>query len=281
MKKVIYILSAMALLCSSCAKHDFFDENTITGNVGPEAYWEIESSAMTAGTEMGFTVQYYSSVSDIDHSEVWYKVMETVDATVSCPWLSTFTYSKTILNTEEKRVSQLIKKYDHAEKMWSDSLHAYTFADKFPVSGTLASFVWSKPTAFDSTKMVKYFGEGYMQEFKDGIEPKMKFADYRKMYLGLGLVEDFQQYTGSTLDENAGVGVYVYHFPKDAAGNEVIPEDIKTIWQGITFEQLVENSAEGCYDVEYKRSYSLNAIMRVYDVRGVYGTTMEKEITIN
>lgn len=271
----------MTLLLSACAKHDFLDENTITGQVGPEAYWEVESSAMTAGTEMGFDVQYYSSVSDIDHSEVWYKVLETIDATVSCPWVTTFTYSKTILNTEEKRVSQLIKKYAHDEAMWNDSLHAYAFSGTFPVSGTLASFAWVKPTSFDSVKMAKYFGDNYMQEFKDGIEPKMKFADYRKMYLGLGLVEDFLQYTDSTLDENAGVGVYTYHFPKDAEGKEVVPEDIKTIWKSITFEQLVENAAEGCYEVEYKRSYLLNAIMRVYDVRGVYGTTIEKEITIN
>ena len=44
---------------------------------------------------------------------------------------------------------------------------------------------------------------------------------------------------------------------------------------------LVENVANGYYDVDYNRSYSLNALMRVYDVRDVYSTTQSKEIVIN
>lgn len=281
MKKYIYILTTAALVLTGCAKHDLFDENCFTGNVGPEAYWEIESAAMSAGTNMGFDAQYYSSVSDIDHSEVWYNIFETVDASVTCPWVSTFTYSKTSLVTEEKRVAQLIKKYTHDEKSWSDSLHAYTLTDNFPVSGTLAPFNWVKPATFDTASFVKYFGENYMQEFKDGMAAKMQFADYRKMYVGLGLVEDFKQYTDSTEDKNQGEGVYVYHFPKDASGNEVVPAEIKTIWDGITFDQLIENSTDGCYEVEYKRTYKISAILRVYDVRGVYGTTIAKDIDIN
>lgn len=281
MKKVIYILSAVALLCSSCAKHDLFDENCFTGNVGPEAYWEIESSAVSAGTSMGFVAQYYSSISDIDHSEAWYNIVETIDATVTSPWASTFSYSKTILTTEEKRVSQLIKKYPHDEAFWSDSLHAYTFEGSFPVSGTLAPFKWVKPAQFDSAKMVKYFGDTYMQEFKDGMAAKMKYADYKKMFIGLGLMDDFKQYTDSTEDKNQGEGVFVYHFPKDAEGNEVVPAEIQEMWNNITFEQLVSNTTEGCYEVEYKRTYSMSAILRVYDVRGVYGTSIAKDITIN
>ena len=68
----ILTLGLLMLGFASCEKHDFFDEDTITGKVGPETYWTVESSAVKAGESMGFTAQYYSSVTGIDHSEVWY-----------------------------------------------------------------------------------------------------------------------------------------------------------------------------------------------------------------
>jgi len=273
----------MVVALASCAKHDFFDDDTITGEVGPEAYWEVGSSAVTAGGDMDFTVQYYSSVSDIDHSEVWYDIEETIDQTVTCPWTSTFTYSLSSNVKQLKRVSQKIEEYPHLEEFWSDSLHAYTFTGSFPVSGTLSPFIWSHPEEFDSTKMINYFGEGYMETFKEAVHAKMKYADYKKMYIGMGLMDDFSLYTDSTLDPNAGVDVYVYHFPQDAEGNMQpwVADSMQLYWDKVTFAMLVENVANGYYDVDYNRSYSLNALMRVYDVRDVYSTTQSKEIVIN
>ena len=280
-KTIIMVIAAMALVLTSCAKHDFFDEDTITGKVGPEAYWEVGSAVVAAGNSMDFTAQYYSSASTIDHSEVWYDIEETLDKTVTCPWTVTFTYTLSSNITQQKRVSQLIKEYAHTEDMWSDSLHAYLLDGTFPVSGTLAPFEWKQPAEFDSAKMVQYFGENFMQDFKDAVHQKMKYADYKSMYQGLSILDDFRQFTDSTEDKNQGEGVFVYHFPKNAEGEEVVPYAIDSIWETIGFAELIENSANGYYDVEYKRSYALNAILRVYDVRGVYGRTVSKHIDIN
>lgn len=280
-KTIIMAIAAMALVLTSCAKHDFFDDDTITGKVGPEAYWEVGSAVVAAGNNMDFTAQYYSSASEIDHSEVWYDIEETLDKTVTCPWTVTFTYTLSSIVTEQKRVSQLIKKYDHKPELWSDSLHAFLLTGTFPVSGTLAPFEWKQPATFDSTKMEQYFGATYMADFKEAVHQKMKYADYKKMYIGMGKLDDFIQYTDSTEDKNQGEGVYVYHFPKNASGEEVVPQDIEDIWKTIGFAELIENSAGGYYEVEYKRSYALNAIMRVYDVRGIYGRTVSKHIDIN
>lgn len=280
-KTFIMAIIAMALVMVSCAKHDFFDEETITGKVGPEAYWEVGSAVVPAGGSMDFAAQYYSSASTIDHSEVWYDIEETLEKSVTCPWTVTFTYTLTSSVTQQERVSQLIKEYAHAEEMWDDSLHAYLLEDAFPVSGTLAPFEWKQPAQFDSAKMEQYFGPTYMQEFKNAVHAKMKYADYKNMYKGMGILDDFLQYTDSTEDKNQGEGVYVYHFPKDAEGNEVVPDEIESIWNTIGFAELIENSANGYHEVEYKRSYALNAILRVYDVRGVYGRTVSKHIDIN
>ena len=280
-KTIIMAIAAMALVLTSCAKHDFFDEDTITGKVGPEAYWEVDSAVVPAGSSMDFAAQYYSSASDIDHSEVWYDIEETIEKNVTFPWATTFSFSQSSNVMQQKRVSQLIKEYAHSEDMWSDSLHAYLLEGTFPVSGTLAPFEWKQPAEFDSAKMVQYFGETFMQDFKDAVHQKMQYADYKNLYKGLSILDDFRQFTDSTEDKNQGEGVYVYHFPKNAEGEEVVPYAIDSIWETIGFAELIENSANGYYDVEYKRSYALNAILRVYDIRGVYGRTVSKHIDIN
>ena len=183
MKKKFQIMALVILTIAfaSCEKHDFFDENTITGAVGPEAYWEIESSAVKAGGEMGFTAQYYSSVSKIDHSEVWYSLDKTIAKTVNCSWL-THSYISSIKS--EERVLQFIKEFPHLEEYRSDSLHAYTFAGTFPVSGTLAPVAWVRPTEFDSTKMATYFGENFMKEFKDAVSALGEEYAHAVAYIG-------------------------------------------------------------------------------------------------
>ena len=278
----ILILGLATVSLMSCDKHDPFDDILITGEIGPQVYWEVESSAMYAGQSMGFDLQYYTSLPDvgIDRAEVWYSLTETLDKTVSCPWVSTFTYTVTSLTKEQKRVAQKIAEYPHKDYgQWSDSLHAYTFHGTFPVSGTLASFKWEEPTTFDAEKMVQYFGAGYMEHFKDSLYGKMKFDDFAKMYKGLGLVEDFKIYTDSTFDVNTNM--YVYHFPWNADSTATpIPEEIERIYKDqVKFEDLIFSG--GKYAVSYKRNYSIHVNARVYDDRGIYGITVPQDIAIN
>jgi hypothetical protein len=263
---------------SSCEKHDFFDENVITGNIGPQAYWEVGSTSVGAGSSMDFDIQYYTkSDAEIEHSEVWYNLTEVQEKSVSCPWVTTFTYSYNSIVSEEKRIAQKIQEYPHSLAVWSDSLHAYTFKATFPVSGTLKPFAWVKPEVFDSTKMDKYFGVGYMQNFKDSLYNLMKYVDFKNMLLGMSLLENFKLYTDSTFDTNSNG--YVYHFPKNTSGETPVPDDIKNLYKNITFNRLIESPAG--YNVEFKRTYYLQARMRVYDTRQVYGLTVSKKIDIN
>lgn len=284
MKKTIKIfaMAAMVLALASCEKHDLFDENTITGAVGPEAYWEIESSAVKAGGAMGFTAQYYSSQEDIAYSKVWYSISQTLDKAVNCAWLS---HSETSSIKTQQRISQEIAEYPHKEEFWSDSLHAYTFTDAFPVSGTLAPLTWVQPTEFDSAKMITYFGETYMQDFKDAVKAKMTYTTYKTNYIKLGLMEDFKQYTDSSYDWNVSPDSTVakyYHFPLDENGNVQawVMDSMNYYWEKVSFEDLILTQ-EGKYDVTYKRNYSLDAELRVYDVKGTWSKTISKEIVIN
>ena len=200
--KTIFKTLALGLLLiavASCEKHDPFDENTITGAVGPEAYWTIESSMVKAGGTMGFVGQYYSTVAKIDHSEVWYELFEKEDKLVTASLIKAFTYSVTSNTTNQKRMLQTIASYEHSEDLWSDSLRAYVIEDRFPVSNTLAPISWVQPKdleGFDKN-LHAYFGENFAAEFKAGVTAKMNpsedernYAAYMNVLQGLSLLGD-------------------------------------------------------------------------------------------
>lgn len=200
--KTIFKTLALALFlisAASCEKHDLFDENTITGAVGPETYWTIESSMVKAGESMEFTGQYYSTVAKIDHSEVWYELFEEEYKLVTASLIKAFTYSHTSNTTNQKRMLQTIQKYEHSEDLWNDSLRAYILTDKFPVSNTLSPISWVQPKdleGFDKN-LNAYFGESFAAEFKAGVTAKMNptadernYAAYMNVLQGLSLLGD-------------------------------------------------------------------------------------------
>ena len=200
--KTIFKTLALGLLlvaAASCEQHDPFDENTITGAVGPEAYWTIESSMVKAGESMGFTGQYYSTVAKIDHSEVWYELFEKEDKLVTASLIKAFTYSHTSNTTNQKRMLQTIASYEHSEDLWNDSLRAYVLTDRFPVSNTLAPISWVQPkdlNGFDKN-LHAYFGENFADEFKAGVTAKMNptadernYAAYMNVRQGLSHLTD-------------------------------------------------------------------------------------------
>ena len=194
-------LGLVLMTAVACEKHDLFDEETITGAVGPEAKWDIASSMIKSGEAMEFTAQYYSTVSDnfIDHSEVWYELFEKEDKMVSASLIKAFSYSYTSNATAQKRMLQTIQSYPHSEDLWDDALRAYVLADKFPVSYTLAPVTWVQPkdTNAFTKNLHAYFGENFAAEFKQGLTAKMNpsederhYGAYMNVLQGLGLLTD-------------------------------------------------------------------------------------------
>ncbi len=280
----IFVLALALLACTACDKHDFIDDLVITGDIGPQPYWVVESSVVTAGSDVPFTAQYYTSVNgvSIDRSEVWYNVTENLEQVVNCPLTQTFTYSVSKVTASEKRISQKIKTFVHKDvAAWNDSIHAYYFEGSFPVSSTLASFKWDKPALYDDENFRKYFGEDYKQHFKDSLYNLLKYKDFRNIILTTQLRSDFREFTDSTFDVNTNE--WVFHFKWNADSTDTpIPDKVTELYRdSISFNQLIFNAGENCYDLTYKRTYQIRALLRVYDDRGVYGTTVAKDIEIN
>lgn len=247
--KTIFKTLALALFlisAASCEKHDLFDENTITGAVGPETYWTIESSMVKAGESMGFTGQYYSTVAKIDHSEVWYELFEKEDKLVTASLIKAFTYSVTSNTTAQKRMLQTIESYKHSEDLWNDSLRAYILTGRFPVSNTLSPISWVQPKdleGFDKN-LHAYFGENFATEFKAGVTAKMNptadernYAAYMNVLQGLSLLGD------TIVTPNGDLMPYIKWMTDSAFNantntwNKFFKEN-DTIWSKVNFDTL-------------------------------------------
>jgi len=276
---IIFFIAAIFLFVA-CNKHDMMDDVVIVGQMAPQVYWEPASSTVKAGEDIPFTVQYYTtSKENIERLEIWYNILEDESKSVSSPWVNTFTYSVISNKSSEKRVSQKIATYDHNPNYWNDSLRAYTFKSTFPTSNTLASVTWSKPATFDNDKMIKYFGNAFMTQFKDSLFKLMKAKDFQKMYLGLNLLDNFKMYIDSVKNDNTGSWDYV--FPKDAQGNRPVPKTLVDIYATIPFSDIIFNKTTNVYEVDYSRSYRINANMKAFDKQGVAGLGIVKEISLN
>lgn len=247
--KTIFKTLALALFlisAASCEKHDLFDENTITGAVGPETYWTIESSMVKAGESMGFTGQYYSTVAKIDHSEVWYELFEKEDKLVTASLIKAFTYSVTSNTTSQKRMLQTIQSYKHSEDLWNDSLRAYILTGRFPVSNTLSPISWVQPKdleGFDKN-LHAYFGENFAAEFKAGVTAKMNPSEEERNYAAyMNVLQGLSHLTDTIVTPNGDLMPYVKWMTDSAfnANTNTWNKFFKkndTIWSKVNFDTV-------------------------------------------
>lgn len=247
--KTIFKTLALGLLlvaAASCEKHDPFDENTITGAVGPETYWTVESSMVKAGESMGFTGQYYSTVAKIDHSEVWYELFEKEDKLVTASLIKAFTYSYTSNTTNQKRMLQTIQSYEHNDNLWSDSLRAYVLTDRFPVSNTLSPISWVQPkdlNGFDKN-LHAYFGENFADEFKAGVTAKMNPTEDERNYGAyMNVLQGLSHLTDTIITPNGDQMPYVQWMTDSTfnANTNAWVKDFKvndTIWSKTLFDTV-------------------------------------------
>lgn len=239
-------LGLLLLAVASCEKHDLFDENTITGAVGPEAYWDIESSSIKAGGLMGFKGQYYSTVAAIDHSEVWYDLFEKEDKIVTAAAIKSFTYSVSSSTATQKRILQTIQSYEHSEDLYNDSLRAFVVEGTFPVSNTLSPVTWANPkdTVGFTKNLHAYFGENFAKEFKDGLTPKMNpTADERHYGAYMDIINSMSLLSDTIITPNGDRMPYLQWitdstFNANTNSWERFFKQNDTIWSKVNFDTL-------------------------------------------
>ena len=286
MKKIQFSLLFILVAClfSACDKHDMLDDNLIVGQIAPQVYWELKSTTVEAGSNVPFKVYYYTTgEAKLDHLEVWYNVTEVIDKAISCPWVTTFTYSSTTSKSEEKRIDEKVSAYSHQDSYWDATQRAYVFDATFPTSVTLSTLSWVKPENFgdaDMEKLISYFDESFLQDFRSGLYSRMKEADFQKMLEGLDLVTNFRdKYLERVYNDFTGQDEYL--FPRDGSGNRSVPAEVKAMFDAIPFPDLIINTTTSIYDLEYIRSYNIKAYIKAVDAKGNTGQSITTEINLN
>ena len=280
MKYIAILTMALGVLVA-CDKHDTLDDQVFVGNMAPQVYWEVPNTTVSAGTDVAFTAQYYTTGDrPLSHLEVWYNTIEVEDKQVSAPWVTSMSFSMVSSQTVERiPMTSTQVKYMHNEEWWNDKERAYQFETTFPTSPTKSKVEWSN-TAWDSTLVNRYFGEDFMQYFKDSLKRALdknvdaSYKDYSALYVAKGgdIRVFVEEYTDSTFNENTQT--YDKHFK-----NHELPAAMDSLYEACTFGDLIFKG--GDYSISYKKQFMLNAILRCYDDEGTYGLALSKEITLN
>lgn len=264
---------------ASCERYDMIDNVVRVGQMAPTIYWELPSNSVAAGENVEFHAQYYTREEGVtvNNLELWYQINENIVTSVSCPLVSsTLKFTMGTNANEVTRDDQAIAFYAHNPESWDDTKRAYQLDTVFPTSNTLASIGWTAPEAWDQDKFDAYFPATLPQVFKDSLYKKCGYNEFRSILIKLNLMtnERFNGIKDSV--ENPNTGGWDYFIKKDSM------PIVEEMYAGINFKDLIYDTSNGTYNIEYTKGYKLNAYLKAIDTKTppIAGITEKKEIEI-
>ena len=283
MKALKYLtLGLFGLAFVACDKHDNMDDNVYVGEMAPHVHWTIPNTVVTAGSDVAFSVQYYTTEEEypISHLEVWYDVHETVSKNVSAPWVVSTPYTVASDVSSVQRISTCIKRFEHNEDNYNENERAYKFEDSFPTSNTLGRVTWSG-SELTEDKLVANFGENFAQNFKDSLynylisNPDAAYKDFAKLVStdSIWNATLFAPYKTTSFDENSQTNY-------DHFVNHEIPAPLDSLFQALSFDQIIDDG-KGNLNISYSRGYLINAQLKCLDTKGTAGLTKLTTINLN
>jgi hypothetical protein len=247
------------------------------GQMAPTIYWELPSNSVAAGENVEFHAQYYTREEGVtvNNLELWYQINENIVTSVSCPLVSsTLKFTMGTNANEVTRDDQAIAFYAHNPESWDDTKRAYQLDTVFPTSKTLASIGWTAPEAWDQDKFDAYFPATLPQVFKDSLYKKCGYNEFRSILIKLNLMTN-ERFNGiKDSAENPNTGGWDYFINKDSM------PIVEEMYAGINFKDLIYDTNNGVYSIEYTKSYKLKAYLKAIDTKGIAGITEKKDIEI-
>jgi hypothetical protein len=261
---------------ASCERYDMIDNVVRVGQMAPTIYWELPSNSVAAGENVEFHAQYYTREEGItvNNLELWYQINENTITSVSCPLVTTLKFTMGTNANEVTRDDQAIAFYAHNPESWDDTKRAYQLDTVFPTSKTLASIGWTAPEAWDQDKFDAYFPATLPQVFKDSLYKKCGYNEFRSILIKLNLMTN-ERFNGiKDSAENPNTGGWDYFINKDSM------PIVEEMYAGINFKDLIYDTNNGVYSIEYTKSYKLKAYLKAIDTKGIAGITEKKDIEI-
>lgn len=180
-------LAAMALVSSSCDKHDLLNKIE-PGEKVPTTYWEVGSTACKAGEEFSFKGKYYTEDGyKPDRTEVWYEVVRDESAAATVKLAGSLNYTQTVTDNRIMRENQSIISFPHSAAEWSDKDKCYVINSSVPTSSTLAPLTWNNPSDWDQEKFDSYypedFADGFCEKVIDYLIQPSYYNNLRTVYI--------------------------------------------------------------------------------------------------
>lgn len=148
-----------------------------------------------------------------------------------------------------------------------------------PISNTLRPIEWKEVVMFDTNKYSQLFPSNFSDTFKKGLfeqlEKKEHLSDYRVVLVAVGnmKVEEFDACLDSVYNQNSA---RFDKFIKESKTSE-----LKAKYDVIPFKELIYKSLDSKYQIQYVKSYVINANFRAIDTNKKQGTTEKFSIQIN
>ncbi len=284
----ILLVGFLGLTLIACDKHDKLDDLVFVGKMAPQVNWSIPSTVATAGTKVGFSAQYYTTgEAPISHLEVWYNTEELISKNVAAPWVTSKPYTVASEITTEVIPSQCVSEYKHNEATWNANERAYNFDDSFGTSSTRTRYAWGNKNGFSEERVVKDFGDGFMEHFQDSLRtyflenPDAAFKDFDNLFKNVqdtairnnlyrNLYNPFRDTTFNEVSQTDD-----YHFV-----NHMVPDTLDKYFQSLDFQTII-STASGDLMISYSRSYTIEAQLKCFDTEGTAGLSTPITVSLN
>lgn len=166
--KLQYKIACLALgvfAMSSCDRHDIINDVAPIGQAVPTCYWSLNSTVCKAGDSFTFQGKYYTDPEHTpDHSEVWYQIVRSEEASVLSKLGGTsLGYTHKSTRTDTVRTYQSMATFPHDPSLWDG--YEFILNGSVPVSRTLSPVKWADIATWDQENFDAYYPAGFAEGF--------------------------------------------------------------------------------------------------------------------
>lgn len=268
--KYFLALVLISVVISSCEINDPVGEISAPGYIAANIYWDIPVTNVTAGTDVDFYAEYWSTDETIEYLGVWYNIDKTLNYTLIYP-ANGYTFTRD--STELAREFLEIKTFAHSEDNYDAEKKAYVIEDQFPISYTLASLDYENPSAFNEEQFNQLIPAEIQEQFLNNLFPQLGYQDFRNLLrVYRQVIEDevFENYFDTIMEGGTEIRVM------KAEAEEALRSHLNEL----PFGDLIYNRNRQYYAVEFSQNYQLNAQFRIVNGNEVENFSEAKAISV-
>lgn len=263
-------LVAVLFLAVSCEINDTVLDVSTPGHVAASIFWDVPSTNVTAGNDVSFYAEYWSTNPAITYLGVWYNITKNLKYSLTYPGNG---YTFTLDSTELAREFLEIKTFQHNEGNFDREKKAFVIEDKFPVSYTLSSLEYKNPYSFNQEQFNKHVPQQIQEKFLRNLFPSLTYADFRTLLVTDRQIVEEETFEGY-FDKVDTEGVITRPMKPGSA------DALRAHLTEVPFSAMIYNKNRQFYAVEFSQGYQLASRFKIINGNGVENFSEIKTITV-